>query len=288
MAACRSGKPIMIEPFPPHFLKKDQVRSRSGAFDEAVKLKKAKTNEDDQNKDSGLMLKVLGALPDLAELAELESEAKVVEYMSKKQEAFVKETHLNNTDKLLGYRLLRFILATSRPILTPVSLSDSALRDVEPGAVYRKPEPVRIVQPPPVNGIESIPEIGKPPPPPPRLAVGERRERLAGALNLTGAPDMEPNLDQYAILTNGPAEAQFRALREKHGGTSAFAFHGSPLHCWYSILRNGLRNLSHTGLMTTGAACGSGVYLAENMSLSGGYCRGAASAGSSLCAREDS
>ena len=44
-------------------------------------------------------------------------------------------------------------------------------------------------------------------------------------------------------------------------------------------MRNGLRNLSNTGLMTTGAACGSGVYLAENMAMSGGYCRGACSAG---------
>ena len=48
----------MIEPFPPYFLRKSEVRSRSGAFDEEVKLKKAKHSEDDQNKDSGLMLKV--------------------------------------------------------------------------------------------------------------------------------------------------------------------------------------------------------------------------------------
>merc|ERR1719379_218042 len=107
------------------------------------------------------------------------------------------------------------------------------------------------------------------------MILAKERAKLPGSLKFS--PEMEANLDQYAILTNGPAEARFRAMREKHG--SAFAFHGSPLHCWYSIMRHGLRNLSHTGLMTTGAACGSGVYLAENMCVSGGYCRGAASLG---------
>ena len=48
---------------------------------------------------------------------------------------------------------------------------------------------------------------------------------------------------------------------------------GSPLHSWYSISRNGLRNLSNTALMTTGAVHGAGVYLAMDSATAGAYQR---------------
>ena len=121
---------------------------------------------------------MLGSLPDLAELAKLESESAVVEYVSKNQQTFAAELQI--TDNLLGYRLLRFVLATSRPILMPVSLSDSAL--TQHGA--------------------------------------KERVKLPGSLKFH--PAIEANVDQYAILTNGPAEARFRAMREKHGSSSAY------------------------------------------------------------------
>lgn len=50
-----------------------------------------------------------------------------------------------------------------------------------------------------------------------------------------------------------------------------FLFHGSGIENWYSILRNGVRNLSYTGLMTAGAASGSGVYSAFDFGTSNGY-----------------
>lgn len=52
---------------------------------------------------------------------------------------------------------------------------------------------------------------------------------------------------------------------------SIFCFHGSALENWYSILRNGLRNLSNTSLMTAGAAYGQGIYASSNFSTSYGY-----------------
>lgn len=40
---------------------------------------------------------------------------------------------------------------------------------------------------------------------------------------------------------------------------------------WYSILRNGLRNLSNTSLMTAGAAYGAGIYASSQYGTSYGY-----------------
>ena len=40
---------------------------------------------------------------------------------------------------------------------------------------------------------------------------------------------------------------------------------------WYSILRNGLRNLSNTSLMTAGAAYGAGIYASSQYTTSYAY-----------------
>lgn len=65
---------------------------------------------------------------------------------------------------------------------------------------------------------------------------------------------------QYLLMSASPAvEGHFQELKKKHG--SVFAFHGSPAENWHSILRNGLKNASHTRLMTSGAKFGAGVYL---------------------------
>ena len=50
-----------------------------------------------------------------------------------------------------------------------------------------------------------------------------------------------------------------------------YLFHGSPLSNWYSILKNGVKNLSNTKLMACGAAYGSGVYLSDTLSVSLSY-----------------
>lgn len=60
-------------------------------------------------------------------------------------------------------------------------------------------------------------------------------------------------------------------MQAKHKHGSLFCFHGSSMENWYSILRNGLRNLSNSGLMTAGAAYGAGIYASENYGTSYGY-----------------
>lgn len=77
---------------------------------------------------------------------------------------------------------------------------------------------------------------------------------------------------QYLLLSAPPErEARFRDLKAKHG--SVFAFHGSAIENWHSILRRGLFNASGTKLMTAGAAYGNGIYLSPDSAVSFGYSR---------------
>lgn len=79
-------------------------------------------------------------------------------------------------------------------------------------------------------------------------------------------------VNQFVLVT-GPVEKEFQFvnLRRSHG--SFFAFHGSALGNWHVILRTGLKNMSNTKYMSTGAVHGSGIYLAKNLSLALGYAR---------------
>ncbi|XP_067091080.1 protein mono-ADP-ribosyltransferase PARP6-like [Osmerus mordax] len=75
---------------------------------------------------------------------------------------------------------------------------------------------------------------------------------------------------QFLLISSPPAkEAHFRAARKLHGST--FAFHGSHIENWHSILRNGLVNASYTKLQLHGAAYGKGIYLSPISSISFGY-----------------
>ncbi|XP_051548588.1 protein mono-ADP-ribosyltransferase PARP6-like isoform X3 [Myxocyprinus asiaticus] len=75
---------------------------------------------------------------------------------------------------------------------------------------------------------------------------------------------------QFLLLSSPPAkEARFRTARKLHGST--FAFHGSHIENWHSILRNGLINASYTKLQLHGAAYGKGIYLSPISSISFGY-----------------
>ena len=62
---------------------------------------------------------------------------------------------------------------------------------------------------------------------------------------------------------------RFVSLKATHG--SFYAWHGSPLRNWHSILRNGLQNQSGTKYMSNGCAYGSGIYLANDWSTSYRY-----------------
>ena len=54
---------------------------------------------------------------------------------------------------------------------------------------------------------------------------------------------------------------------------STYAFHGSSIENWHSIMRQGLVNASGTKLQVNGAAYGAGIYLSPQSNVSFGYAR---------------
>jgi len=91
---------------------------------------------------------------------------------------------------------------------------------------------------------------------------------------------------QYIMLSAAPEkENRFRELKKLHGST--FAFHGSRVENWHSILRNGLRNASGTKLQLNGAAYGHGIYLATHAATSFGYSLGALASGTNVSVSND-
>eukprot|EP00927_Polykrikos_kofoidii_P027639 TRINITY_DN24240_c0_g1_i1.p1 TRINITY_DN24240_c0_g1~~TRINITY_DN24240_c0_g1_i1.p1 ORF type:complete len:808 (-),score=135.77 TRINITY_DN24240_c0_g1_i1:174-2552(-) len=79
---------------------------------------------------------------------------------------------------------------------------------------------------------------------------------------------------QIAVLRAGSPAAERNFLERKRLFGSNFGFHGSHVENWYSIMRNGLRVLSNTKFMKTGARFGEGIYLARQFLTAAGYCRG--------------
>ncbi|XP_070828072.1 protein mono-ADP-ribosyltransferase PARP6-like isoform X2 [Chaetodon trifascialis] len=75
---------------------------------------------------------------------------------------------------------------------------------------------------------------------------------------------------QFLLISSPPSkEARFQTAKKLYGST--FAFHGSHIENWHSILRNGLVNASYTKLQLHGAAYGKGIYLSPLSSISFGY-----------------
>ena len=56
-----------------------------------------------------------------------------------------------------------------------------------------------------------------------------------------------------------------------NGGKPFYVYHGSNIACWYSIMRNGLKNYSETDMMVNGAALGNGIYFATDPRTAFGY-----------------
>lgn len=76
-------------------------------------------------------------------------------------------------------------------------------------------------------------------------------------------------LEEYKIISDVSIRAEFEAKRKKLG--SMFLFHGSPIENWYSIMTNGIQNMSNTKCMLNGAAYGEGVYLSNKLNVSMTY-----------------
>ena len=75
---------------------------------------------------------------------------------------------------------------------------------------------------------------------------------------------------QFLLMTSPPAtEAIFRQYRAEHGST--FAFHGSNIENWHSIMHNGLINASGTKFQVNGASEGDGIYLSPQAFISYEY-----------------
>lgn len=116
----------------------------------------------------------------------------------------------------------------------------------------------------------------------------DKRNRMSYALlrwiltsNLAHIAKLKPTeqisamgtVHQYLLLSAAPAkERKFQLEKKKHG--SFWAFHGSAFGNWHSIVRCGLRNLSGTALMSTGAVYGNGIYMAGDSNTSIGYAKG--------------
>ena len=114
------------------------------------------------------------------------------------------------------------------------------------------------------------------------LEAGVRLRLLRSVLNscrghlmqLQGADQFPMMATEYQfwLCTNSPPkEATFAQLKSQRG--SQYLFHGSPFYNWHCILREGLKNMSGSSLMSTGDNNGSGIYLAEDSSISAHFCR---------------
>jgi len=91
--------------------------------------------------------------------------------------------------------------------------------------------------------------------------------------------------DEQFLLLTGPLEREqrFQNMKEETrrnpgryeslgADGSIHAFHGSALGNWHSIMRLGLKVMSNTKYMSAGAAYGKGIYFAEHIHTSLGYC----------------
>ncbi|KAL4886739.1 hypothetical protein BJY04DRAFT_228508 [Aspergillus karnatakaensis] len=81
-----------------------------------------------------------------------------------------------------------------------------------------------------------------------------------------GAPDKEQRFVSAVNQT---------ATRTKQQHPTIFAWHGSPLHNWHSIVREGL----HFKYTANGRSCGHGIYMSSHFITSSGYCNGRHSSG---------
>jgi ubiquitin-conjugating enzyme E2 Q len=104
-----------------------------------------------------------------------------------------------------------------------------------------------------------------------KYIIATNRLQLVKLKNHQRFASVNPDIQQF-IITNHSARTEAVFAERKASRGSVFAFHGSAPENWYSILRNGLRNLSDTHMMTAGAASGKGVYAAKNLMTSLGYC----------------
>lgn len=80
--------------------------------------------------------------------------------------------------------------------------------------------------------------------------------------------------DQFKTVWDHAREDRFIAAAKANDSYPKgiqYLYHGSPVFNWHSIIRNGLKVMSGTTYMTTGAVWGNGIYLSDQMATSYGY-----------------
>lgn len=83
-------------------------------------------------------------------------------------------------------------------------------------------------------------------------------------LGLSGIIPNEKLLQIYTLDYTADQEEKFK--------TPYWLYHGSALHSWFFIIKNGLKVLSKTALQANGAAHGPGIYMSNSFQVSAGYC----------------
>ena len=76
---------------------------------------------------------------------------------------------------------------------------------------------------------------------------------------------------QIYVMVSDTVVKEMAFQKHKAQSGSFYAFHGSSIVNWHSILRNGLRNYSNTQYMSAGAAHGKGIYVHQNLDYSWAY-----------------
>lgn len=80
------------------------------------------------------------------------------------------------------------------------------------------------------------------------------------------------NIKKFNVSIPPEKKAIFEKNSKQYG--TIYLFHGSASHCWFNIIRHGLKIMSGTKYMTTGAAYGNGVYLSKDLSVALQYAHG--------------
>jgi hypothetical protein len=80
-----------------------------------------------------------------------------------------------------------------------------------------------------------------------------------------------PDIIEYQFKYN-PIEERLKRIELKKNSTPThYLFHGSDKGNWYSILKNGVKNMSNTKFQTHGAVLGAGIYCTTQLSIAMSY-----------------
>lgn len=93
--------------------------------------------------------------------------------------------------------------------------------------------------------------------------------RTRDGVGVASAAGGAPGKHLRVELGRAPGSAEFLSLAKEHGKVTVY--HGSAIENMYSIVRNGLKNMSGSNLMRTGAVFGDGIYATGDLSVAVGF-----------------